>query len=464
MILFWIIISIIIFSIIVLIHEYGHFKTARIFWVRVEEFWLGIPPRAKKIFTDKSWTLFSLNWLPLGWFVKLTWENLNTFRLYDKEKKLYDNERLEQDLKNKKDIFDKDWNKIWEKLKEEITKKLKDNNASYNLVNKPYWQQAIVILAWVFMNFLLAIIIFSILFFFWVKPIWINTKIETDLPLKLIPNYKQSIESWLLSKKPWIVLNPIKNSIAEKAWIKPWDIVTKFVLEDDEIIVNKVEKFINIISNNPWKEISFLVKQTYLEPSEIKTPKKTNLKWQFNWEKIREILVIPWKNGKIWSYVWENIEINTDFRYKYGFLEAIKNWVLETYNQSLLVFKALGILIKKIFNPEKPSDRQEAIDNLAGPIWIVDFISNSLKAWVVFLIIIWAIISINLWVFNLLPIPALDWWRFIFIVINSTILKLFWKKAINWRVEWTIHICFFVFLIILSIFIWYNDVNKILNN
>ena len=65
----------------------------------------------------------------------------------------YNNERLEQDLKNKKDIFDKDWNKIWEKLKEEITKKLKDNNASYNLVNKPYWQQAIVILAWVFMNF-----------------------------------------------------------------------------------------------------------------------------------------------------------------------------------------------------------------------------------------------------------------------------------------------------------------------
>ena len=60
MILLWIVTSIIIFSIIVLAHEYGHFKTARIFWVRVEEFWLGIPPRAKKLLTDKKWTLFTL--------------------------------------------------------------------------------------------------------------------------------------------------------------------------------------------------------------------------------------------------------------------------------------------------------------------------------------------------------------------------------------------------------------------
>lgn len=84
----WIIVALIIFSIIVLIHEYGHFKTARIFWVKVFEFGLGIPPKAKKLWTDKSWTEYTLNWLPIWWFVRLKWENNHYFLIYDKDKNL----------------------------------------------------------------------------------------------------------------------------------------------------------------------------------------------------------------------------------------------------------------------------------------------------------------------------------------------------------------------------------------
>mgnify|MGYP001773387975 CR=1 FL=1 len=85
-IIIWIIIAIVMFSIIVLIHEWWHFAAARKFWVRVEEFWLWIPPRAKKLFYDKKGTLFSLNWLPIWGFVKLTWETPNTFNVYNQEK------------------------------------------------------------------------------------------------------------------------------------------------------------------------------------------------------------------------------------------------------------------------------------------------------------------------------------------------------------------------------------------
>jgi regulator of sigma E protease len=53
------------FSIIVILHEYGHYKTARIFGIHIEEFGLGIPPRAKKLWRNKEGTLFSLNWIPL---------------------------------------------------------------------------------------------------------------------------------------------------------------------------------------------------------------------------------------------------------------------------------------------------------------------------------------------------------------------------------------------------------------
>jgi len=62
----------IILSILVLAHEWGHFFAARIFGVRVEEFGLGFPPRAKG--WKKGDTIYSLNWLPLGGFVKLKGE------------------------------------------------------------------------------------------------------------------------------------------------------------------------------------------------------------------------------------------------------------------------------------------------------------------------------------------------------------------------------------------------------
>ncbi len=433
MIILWIITSIVLFSIIVLIHEWWHFTAARKFWVRVEEFGLWIPPRAKKLFTDKKWTLFTLNWLPIGWFVKLTWEMPNTFLVYNEKKELYNNSDLEKDILEKKDIFDSKWDKITKDDKKEILEKLIENRADYNLMNKPAWQQAIIILAWVFMNFLLAIIIFSILFFIWIKPLWINTKIETNLDLKLIPTYSWAIESWLLIKKEWLILNPVEWSLAEKYWIKSWDIL----LDINWIKTNNPKKMISILSMNKNEELNFHF---------INSDKKIQI----------------WKDWKIWSYVWENIELNKDFEYKYSLIDSVKYWTLETYNQTLLTFKWLWILVRKIFNPETPKERTEALAQVSWPIWIVDFISHSMQWWFIFLIVIWAIISINLWVFNLLPIPALDWWRFLFITVNGLIKKIFWRKAISEKTEWYIHVWFFILLIALSLLIAYNDISKII--
>ena len=73
-------------------------------------------------------------------------------------------------------------------------------------------------------------------------------------------------------------------------------------------------------------------------------------------------------------------------------------------------------------------------------------------------------ISINLWVFNLLPIPALDWWRFLFITINSIMKRIFGKKIISEKTEAFLHFWFFVLLIALSLIIAYNDLNKIFAN
>ena len=395
MIIIWIIVSIILFSIIVIIHELWHFSAARFFGVKVDEFWLGIPPRARKLFTDKKWTLFSLNWLPLGWFVRLKWENSSI-------------------LKNKKD---------------------KDA-----LINVAYYKQAIIILWWVFMNFLLAAIIFSILFMIWVKPIWINTKIDTDLNVKIIPTYEQAISDWFLLKSPGVLLSPVEWSIAEQAGIEIWDVLSH--INNQEITTPK--ELIETVWKSAWEKIDFTIKKINGE--------------------IENIVISPSPEGKIGSYVSENITLNKDFEYKYSFLNAMKYGFIETYNQSLLTFKWLGILVKKIFTPETPNERQEALAQVSGPVWIVDFITNALSEWIIFLLIIWAIISINLGVFNLLPIPALDGWRFVFIFINGVIKSLFWKKIIGENTQSMIHIWFFILLIALSIIIMYNDIIKIINN
>ena len=63
-----------VFAAVVLIHEFGHFVAARLLKVDVEEFGIGLPPRALKLFRWKG-TDFTLNWLPLGGFVRPKGEN-----------------------------------------------------------------------------------------------------------------------------------------------------------------------------------------------------------------------------------------------------------------------------------------------------------------------------------------------------------------------------------------------------
>ncbi len=65
---------ILLLTLLIIIHELGHFAAAKFFGVEVEEFGFGLPPRAKTLFT-KNRTVFSLNWIPFGGFVRLKGEN-----------------------------------------------------------------------------------------------------------------------------------------------------------------------------------------------------------------------------------------------------------------------------------------------------------------------------------------------------------------------------------------------------
>lgn len=71
-----------------------------------------------------------------------------------------------KNFKNSWDIYDNQKNKLDENIKSEILQKLIENHDKDSLQTKSTYKQAIIILAWIFMNFLLAIFIFSVLFSF----------------------------------------------------------------------------------------------------------------------------------------------------------------------------------------------------------------------------------------------------------------------------------------------------------
>lgn len=70
-----ILLALFVFLVVVLVHEFGHFSTARLTKMKVEEFGIGLPPLLIKLFKDKKGTLYTWNWLPIGGFVRILGED-----------------------------------------------------------------------------------------------------------------------------------------------------------------------------------------------------------------------------------------------------------------------------------------------------------------------------------------------------------------------------------------------------
>ncbi|MBU1446307.1 site-2 protease family protein [Patescibacteria group bacterium] len=120
---------IVIFSAIILIHEFGHFYVARKVGIKVEEFGIGLPPRAwgKKI----RGVLYSINWIPFGGFVRM-----------------YGEDSVNPKILQSKDSF----------------------------ASKSVWKRMMVVTAGVFMNFLLAFVLLTIGFSVGIEPLIMNSQ------------------------------------------------------------------------------------------------------------------------------------------------------------------------------------------------------------------------------------------------------------------------------------------------
>jgi regulator of sigma E protease len=135
----------------------------------------------------------------------------------------------------------------------------------------------------------------------------------------------------------------------------------------------------------------------------------------------------------------------TEFR----FFESFSRGALSVVGASRLIFDTLGLL----FNSS-----QVGVGDLAGPIGIFTLTSDALAQGLVVFLNWIGLLSVNLGILNLLPIPALDGGRLFFLAYEGVT-----RRKVNPRIENYLHLVMFFLLIGFFIFIAFNDILRLFN-
>lgn len=358
MILLNIIIVLAAISLLVLIHELGHFIMAKRFGIWVEEFGLGLPPRlwGKKI----GETVYSINLLPMGGFVKLHGEDEGAVH-YSKVKK-------------PKRMFYK----------------------------KPWWQRSIILFAGIFMNFVFAVAVISYLY----------TK-GVAVPDKVVVNMVAA------------------NSPAEQAGIIKDDTIVAI----EGIKVTQISDVTDIISKRLDTETSLEIQR-----NQNNQPQTLNVK------------LVPRKNppqgeGAMGVQLSQKVIIKN-----YPFYQAPFYGLKASIDLSWTLLRSIVTVFWQFITGFKvPQD-------VAGPIGIYQLYGEARQYGLSAILELSGLVSLNLAVVNLFPIPPLDGSRLLFAIIEGTTGK---KLKKEW--ELNMYKISFILLILLFILISIQDIRRLLH-
>ena len=349
---------IVIISIIVFIHEFGHYWVAKRFGVKIESFSIGF---GKEIFgwNDKSGTRWKIGWAPLGGYVKMFGDAGAA--------STPDNSAL---------------------------KEMTAEEKSHAFYYKKLYQRFLIVLAGPVFNFITAIIILSFFFNIYGKP-------ET---------------------KP-IVSEVMKESAAEAIGLKAGDIITEL----DGKKISSFEQIRGIIALHPNIEISIKYVRDRNEVETKVTPKAHETKSIFG-----DIAKI----GLIGITATE-----ADYK-KLGVMQSIGTSVTETYDISAKTLQAIGQMITG----------QRPASEISGIIRIADYSGKSVDQGLRMVFWFMAIISINLGLVNLFPIPMLDGGHLFFYIIEGLKGKPLSEKTQEYFFRFG-----FLVLVSLMLFATFND-------
>lgn len=361
-----------ILSVLILIHEFGHFIVAKKNGILVEEFGLGIPPRiiGKKI----GETLYSLNALPFGGFVKLYGED-----------------------------------------PEESTENILNNPRSF--LSKTPLQRAAVLTAGVFMNFILAIVLYYVLFGF--------TGFKTlSLPVFFDYQFKYGQSNYTNT----VVSGFSENSPALQSGVQPGEAIVSI----DNVNVTSLEDIRDQLIDKPNTEVSVTLKDI-----------RSNTK-----DLTREIAITTAANndneGILGVYITDAVSVSYE-----------NNKILAPFLHSANMIAYTGSTFKNFIGLSVETKSVEPVtSSVAGPVGIYSVVEGILSFGGVDaylgLIDFTALLSLSLALMNILPLPALDGGRLVFIVY-----EMIFRKKVDLKVETSVHkwgmIFFFGLLILITV-------------
>ena len=364
---------IVILGTLILVHELGHFITARAFKVKAEEFGFGLPPRIfgfvkddhgkwknvvpKTKAEDYKKTIWSVNWLPFGGFVSIKGEN----------------------GEHEKDI---------------------DSFGSRKI-----WQRAVIMFAGVAMNFVLAFILLAIAF---------TAGIPSLVDDQPDPSLNASLEKVQ-------IISVVKDSPAASAQIEVGDIILK--INGQPIAgIQEVKDKISASSN---QEMAITVSRAKQEIT----------------KKIIPVSNFPDQPAQI------GIGLVKTAIVRYPWYQAMYKGAETTLALTLAILKAFVKIIGDLIVG------QPVETEVAGPVGIAVLTGQVVKLGFIYILQFAALLSINLGIINLLPIPAIDGGRLLFLIIEK-----FKGRPVKQSLEAKIHQIGFVCLIILMVFIIFRDI------
>lgn len=354
------IIFILVLEILIFVHEWGHFIVAKRSGLTVEEFGFGFPPRIFSI--KRGGTIYSINLLPFGGFVKILGEDGS------------------------------------------------EPGDPKSFSSKPVGIRSLIAVSGVFMNFLLAVFLLIIGFCIGLPQIIDKTN-ET-----LAKNIEIQI----------VAIN--SNSPAEKAGIKMGDVIKYLKIGNKNININEISTLQDNINSNKGEEITIAI-QRGKGMLEIKAVPRINPP-----EGEGALGIALAKTGII-SYPW----------YK-SFWLGIKSAFIITWE----IIKGFGGLLKNLITSGKIPQE------ISGPVGIAVLTNQAATLGFIYLLQLVAIISLNLAVLNLMPFPALDGGRLLFLGIEK--LK---GSKVNPKIENAIHSIGIVLLLTFIVLVTYRDILKL---
>jgi regulator of sigma E protease len=284
-----------------------------------------------------------------------------------------------------------------------------------SFVNKPKYIQMAVLLAGVVMNFLVAWLLISVGFI-------------SGLPTSVDNTPKGAV---VLDQMPTIIA-VLNESPADLAGLKPGDKILSLYTNDDATLTSsnglEISVIQHFINENPDNEVNLSI---------MRGPDPLVIK------------VIPEKNDA--SSV-AMIGISMDLIGTLKLPVHLALWEGMKLTMDVTIATVLGFynLIKDAFIG------QADVSNLTGPIGIISIVGDATHFGFIYLLSFTALISINLAVLNLIPFPALDGGRILFLLIEKIKGSRIRPQIANW-----VNTIGFGLLMLLMVFITYNDIIKL---